>query len=134
VRDDAVTVPCPICGRPYQPIGRRRHCSNACRTAAWRRRTIIPPAPPQPQPRTEVVYQCPACDARLLGVQRCEDCNTWARRIGPGGPCPHCDEPVSVFDLLAPEQFTGSRHHPADSDRANPHVRQTGQLQPNPDR
>jgi hypothetical protein len=30
------------------------------------------------------------CDARLLGVQRCEDCNTWARRIGPGGPCPHC--------------------------------------------
>lgn len=46
------------------------------------------------------------CDARLLGAQRCEDCNTWARRVGPGGPCPHCYEPVSVFDLMAPEQFT----------------------------
>jgi len=33
VGDDAVTVPCPICSRPYRPTGRCRHCSNACRTA-----------------------------------------------------------------------------------------------------
>jgi hypothetical protein len=23
------------------------------------------------------------------------------RRVGPGGSCPHCDEPVLVADLLA---------------------------------
>ena len=46
------------------------------------------------------LYACPACDARFLGEQRCPDCNTFARRLGPGGPCPHCDEPVAVSDLL----------------------------------
>ena len=106
VRDDAVTMPCPVCGRPYHPVGRRRHCSDACRTAAWRRRTTTPPAPPPRQPKPDVIYQCPECETRFLGEQRCENCNTWARKVGPGGPCPSCDEPISVYDLLTPEQFT----------------------------
>jgi len=46
------------------------------------------------------VYICPSCDTRFLGEQRCPDCHTFARRLGPGGPCPHCDEPVAVNDLL----------------------------------
>ncbi len=104
VRDDTVTMTCPVCGAAYTPSGRRRYCSDACRTTAWRRRQHAP-APPRTPAKSDVVYQCPDCDALYLGEQRCDDCNTWARRIGPGGLCPHCDEPVAISDLLAPEQF-----------------------------
>ena len=34
------------------------------------------------------------------GTRRCEDCNLFMRWVGPGGSCPHCDEPVLVSDLL----------------------------------
>jgi predicted RNA-binding Zn-ribbon protein involved in translation (DUF1610 family) len=47
------------------------------------------------------VYQCPDCGERQAGVRRCEDCNLFMRRLGPGGSCPHCDEPVLAADLLA---------------------------------
>ncbi len=69
--------------------------------AAWRRRhpTPVPTLPARP-PRTAIVYECPNCEARLLGEQRCPDCQVFCRRVGPGGPCPHCDEPVAVADLL----------------------------------
>jgi hypothetical protein len=93
---------CPACGQPLTPAGRRRWCSDACRQAAWRRRhsparraTELSP-PPNPQ---DTIYQCPHCEQRYLGQQRCEDCGTFCRRIGPGGPCPHCDEPVAIKDL-----------------------------------
>ena len=43
---------------------------------------------------------------RYLGTQRCEDCNTWCRRLGPGGPCPHCDDLVAVQDLVADNQYS----------------------------
>jgi hypothetical protein len=46
------------------------------------------------------VYEGPVCGARFLGEQRCPDCNVFCRRLGPGGPCPHCDEPVALADLL----------------------------------
>ena len=46
------------------------------------------------------MYQCPSCDRRYLGEQRCEDCNVFARRVRPGGSYPHCDEPVAVTDLV----------------------------------
>ena len=100
-RNDAVTIACPCCARPFVPTGRRRFCSDACRQAAWRRRhpLAVPPIPDR-SPRPTTVYVCPTCDARFLGEQRCPDCNTFARRLGPGGPCPHCDEPVAVTDLL----------------------------------
>ena len=55
--------------------------------------------------KPDIVYQCPSCEARFLGEQRCEECNTWARRLGPGGLCPCCDEPISIMDLLHPDQF-----------------------------
>jgi hypothetical protein len=105
-RDDGVTVAgavCPVCGAPFRPAGRRRFCSAACRQAAWRRRHPAPPPPaPAPAPRAAAVYECPACGARLLGEQRCPDCNRFCRRVGPGGRCPHCDEPVAVADLVTP--------------------------------
>ena len=41
--------------------------------------------------------------ARYLGQQRCPDCHRFCRRLGPGGACPHCDEPVTFVDLLGEE-------------------------------
>jgi hypothetical protein len=97
VRNDTATT-CGQCGAPYTPTGRRQWCSDACRQAAWRRRHQQPrPALPA---ATDTIYQCPRCDTRYLNEQRCGDCNTWCRKLGPGGLCPHCDEPVATTDLL----------------------------------
>jgi len=93
------------CGRRFLPHGRQTYCSDACRQRSFRRRQ-----PPLDEirfgltvrlPRTSIVYQCPECEARLLGQQRCDDCGVFARRLGPGAACPHCDEPVAIIDLLA---------------------------------
>jgi hypothetical protein len=94
-RNDGVTIACPICARRFRPSGRRRFCSDACRQAAWRRRqpTAFPPIPAR-IPRAATLYVCPTCDARYLGEQRCPDCSTFCRRLGPGGACPHCEEPL----------------------------------------
>ena len=95
-RNDDRTIACPICGHGFRPSGRRRFCSDACRQAAWRARqpiaSALPLAPRTPRPVT--VYECPACEARFLGEQRCPDCHLFCRRVGPGGACPHCDEPL----------------------------------------
>ena len=95
--------PCEVCGGPI-PAGRadRRTCSAACRQAAYRERLRQAPlerADARRSPKAESVYQCPVCEARYLGEQRCEDCGAFCRRLGPGGPCPHCDEPVALSDL-----------------------------------
>ncbi len=55
-----------------------------------------PPAPGRSAPS----MKCDGCGERFIGTQRCEDCNLFARRIGPGGPCPHREEPVAVADLV----------------------------------
>jgi hypothetical protein len=109
-RHDAVTMTCPICQRAFVPAGRRKFCSDPCRAAAYRRRRdarpdllVIPKSVPR-QPIT--VYECDTCGARTLGEQRCEACNTWMRRVGVGGSCPHCDEPVAVADLVGQEVIT----------------------------
>lgn len=106
LRNDGVTTDgqrsaCPVCGGAFVPVGRQRFCSPACRQAAWRRRrpTLLPRLPAR-APRTTIVYECPVCEARFLGEQRCPDCRSFCRRVGPGGPCPHCEEPVAVADLL----------------------------------
>jgi len=93
------------CGRHFVVHGRQTYCSDACRGRSFRRRQ-----PPMDEirlglttrvPRTSIVYQCPECEARLLGQQRCDDNWLLARRLGPDAPCPRCDEPVAVVDLLA---------------------------------
>src|SRR5712692_176704 len=106
-RNDTAAA-CPACGQPFTPAGRRRWCSDACRQAAWRRRHPSPSAgpaaavaaAPPPASPDATIYQCPGCDQRYLGQQRCDDCGTFCRRIGPGAPCPHCDEPVAIKDLI----------------------------------
>jgi endogenous inhibitor of DNA gyrase (YacG/DUF329 family) len=103
-RNDSATIACPVCGAGFRPSGRRRFCSATCRQVAWRRRHPTPlPAVPARTPRPATVYECPACSARYLGEQRCPDCHLFCRRVGPGGPCPHCDEPVAVADLITSE-------------------------------
>ena len=85
--------------------GRKTYCSDACRQRGFRLRQR--PADElqlglaSRLPKTAIVYQCPECDVRFLGQQRCDECGVFGRRLGPGGPCPHCDEPVAIGDLLA---------------------------------
>ena len=103
-RDDGVTTTCPVCTRPFVPVGRQRVCSAACRQAAYRRRqqAQVPAVvlPPQRSRREGTIYQCPACETRYLGTQRCPECGVFCQRVGPGGLCPSCDEPVAVADLV----------------------------------
>jgi len=101
LRDDSVTIAYARCGQLFVPSGRRRFCSAACRQALWRQRHPDPlPQVPARAPQPITVYECPSCDARFLGEQRCADCGVFCRRVGPGGPCPHCAEPVALIDLL----------------------------------
>jgi hypothetical protein len=111
-RHDGVTTTCPICQRRFCPVGRQRYCSDACRATAYRRRrsagrppVTIPPA----QPRRPIsVYECDACGTRTVGEQYCAECNTFMRRVGAGGPCPHCEEPVTLADLLGEDVAAGT--------------------------
>jgi hypothetical protein len=114
-RDDPATMTCPVCQTSFTPNGRRQYCSTPCRKTAFRRRHQDPPTTvviPTARPRRQItVYECPDCGQRLLGEQRCQPCGGFTRRVGIGGPCPHCDEPVSLTDLLDQEitiSHTGS--------------------------
>ena len=102
VRDDGATT-CPVCCKEFEPQGKQRFCGTPCRQAAWRRQNAASAEPVVAKPDT--VYSCPRCDARYIGVQRCEDCNVFCIRLGPGGPCPNCDEPVALSDLFRPDQL-----------------------------
>lgn len=107
-RHDAVTITCPVCQHHFTPVGRQKFCSDACRAAAYRRRRdVIRPAltVPKNQPRRPItVYECDTCGERALGQQRCETCSTFMRKIGLGGECPSCGEPLAVTELLAQEE------------------------------
>ena len=92
---------CPVCGTPPDSP-RATYCSDAHRQLAYRRRQSAPPPPPLRPPRHLLVYQCPACEERYLGQQRCDQCNIFCRKLGAGGLCVHCDQPVAVEELLAP--------------------------------
>jgi hypothetical protein len=98
---------CSMCGTWFAARGRQLWCSAACRQMAFRRRLQSPlPTPPAMLRRggrsAISVYACPQCESRTLGTQRCEDCNRFGFRVGVGGLCPHCEEPVALVDL-APE-------------------------------
>ena len=82
----------------------RRWCSAACRQAGYRRShqaPLEPPTLPPRQPRRPAtVYECDGCGARALGEQYCpEGCATFMRRVGTGGFCPACSEPVAYQEL-----------------------------------
>jgi predicted RNA-binding Zn-ribbon protein involved in translation (DUF1610 family) len=54
---------------------------------------------------TAAVYECPGCGERQT-TRRCEDCNLFTRRLGPGGECPNCGELVLTGELLEAQQGT----------------------------
>ena len=98
---------CPACGELFARTGRQKWCSDRCRQVGWRRHhpasasTAAAAALPPPRPkRAGTVYLCPLCDTRYLGEQYCSDCSTFCCRVGPGGYCPNCDEPVAINDLI----------------------------------
>jgi hypothetical protein len=105
-RNDTTTPPArPVASNSFATAG-RRWCSDACRQAAWRRRNVVLAPPeialvlPNGTKRDATVYECPTCETRYLANQYCSDCRTFCRRVGRGGACPHCDEPVAINDLL----------------------------------
>ena len=121
-RDDSATIAhpgvvagirealCPVCKSSFVPLGRRIYCREACKHVAYRRRTqarrdtVVPQSKSR---RARTVYECLSCGKRELGIQRCEDCGVFMTRIGIGGLCPHCDDPVSVVELTGEELTNG---------------------------
>lgn len=98
---------CQVCGAPLLRPRQRWYCSEACQMVAFRRRrahdrdqTAFTAGRLEPARHSQIVYECDRCGARYLAEQRCPDCNTFCRRLGPGGPCLHCDELVTVAELL----------------------------------
>ena len=96
---------CPVCWAPFTRIGRQRYCTDACRKAAWTRRHAAPPSVetivPQPiRRRDTTIYECASCESHYHAQQWCHDCNQPCTRVGLGGLCPNCDEPVAITDLL----------------------------------
>jgi len=62
---------------------------------------VTEPVVPQAIRRRDVtIYACPTCETRYYGEQWCHDCNQPCTRVGLGGLCPHCDEPVALTDLI----------------------------------
>jgi hypothetical protein len=104
---------CPVC-QATLASARARYCSDACKQRAYRlRQTDTVPvdlAALTADLRSRralvahTVYECPTCEARFLGDQRCPDCHVFCRRLGLGGLCPHCDGPVTLAELLDIEE------------------------------
>jgi hypothetical protein len=104
--------PCPVCATAL-PSPRARYCSAACRQRAYRLRQFPADGPDLATLRQDLqrrralvahtVYQCPSCEARLVGVRRCPDCQLFCRALGPGGPCPDCETPILLTELLPTE-------------------------------
>ena len=101
---------CPVCGEWYQPVGRARYCSQACRQHAYRlrqeqtREAKLEAWMRELERRSAVLqqttYECPSCEQRYLLIRRCPDCNLMCRKLGLGGNCPHCDDLILVSELI----------------------------------
>lgn len=120
VRDGSIARPadrrCPCCAGAL-PSCRARYCSAACRQRAYRARHsgsalattarrsrhtaaggVLGLTAAQTMART--VYECPDCQQRFVGLRRCPDCHRFCRKLGLGGTCPGCDEPILLTELL----------------------------------
>ncbi|KJF18785.1 MULTISPECIES: hypothetical protein [Acidithrix] len=102
---NAMATPvCHYCGNAITGTKPRIYCSDRCRVNAWklRNRNKVPIAKlPKGNKRKDcTVYECPQCETRYLGVQRCDDCGLFCKKVGTGGLCPSCDEVVAFIDLI----------------------------------
>ena len=105
--ETALQRSCQVCGTPLLRPRQRWYCSQACQMVAFRRRrgherntSGLDPASLKRVDRSRIVYECGHCSARYLGEQRCPECRIFCRRLGAGGACIHCDELVTVAELL----------------------------------
>lgn len=101
---------CPVCQRAVVPAGQRFCLLTACRVATTGvdatagTRGVLP----RDRRRSANVWGCDACGYRALGERRCPNCDTFMRKLGLGGPCPHCGDPVVVSELLDQEVRPGT--------------------------
>src|SRR5688500_10815102 len=106
----AGAVPCcPVC-TATPPSRRARYCSVACKQRAYRLRQIDVTATDAGLLATELkrlgelvahtIYECLDCGERFVGERRCPDCHRFCRKLGLGGCCPDCQQPVLLADLL----------------------------------
>ena len=104
---------CPVCWTPFTRTRRQRYCTDACRKTTWTRRHANTPTetllPQAVRRRDTTIYACPSCETRYHAQQWCHDCNQPCTRVGLGGLCPHCDEPVALADLLDTTETTQTR-------------------------
>lgn len=103
---------CLVCGSALTPT-QQRYCTRACQQQAYRLRhqrtarrdltQLRTDLQHRRQLRTYTIYECPTCETRSVGDQRCADCNTFTRAVGLGGNCPECDAVVLLSDLIGEE-------------------------------
>jgi hypothetical protein len=99
--------PAPDCGRRLDSP-RAHYCSGRCRMRALRQRRLMnashgvvgAAAPPARRPVDHCVYECVNCDERFLGERRCPECRLFNRNLGLGAPCPECDHPIVLSELV----------------------------------
>lgn len=95
---------CPSCGLTFVGDRRRIWCSNACRQEGFRLRRDWPDQAAIVFRRrlspAVTVHRCRKCGTRYLGQDYCKDCDTLCNPIGPGGPCPHCHQPVAIVEVM----------------------------------
>jgi hypothetical protein len=70
-------------------------------------RQMVAELTPRP-PVGAFVYECTSCGERYLGERRCPECHLFNRNLGLGGPCPDCDHPIVLAELLPPLVATGA--------------------------
>jgi hypothetical protein len=99
---------CLLCGQPTGSA-RARYCTDACKQRAYRLRQPTTAGDPtalvgelkqRGQLGAHTIYECPECQTRYVGHQRCSDCNRFCRALGPGGTFSQCDEPLLLTELL----------------------------------
>ena len=103
-------VLCPVCEQRFRPVGRGRFCSPSCRQRAFRLRhrqvhrvtlgQLTERLRRAHQLIARTVYECPACQERLLGERRCPDCTLMCRKLGLGGECRGCADILTLGELL----------------------------------
>jgi hypothetical protein len=112
--------PAPDCHRLLTST-RSHYCSGRCRMRALRQRRALSSQthlveetkPPGRRPVDHCVFECAACDERYIGERRCPQCNLFTRNLGLGAPCPDCDHPIVLAELI-PEFAAGRGSPPTD--------------------
>jgi hypothetical protein len=56
--------------------------------------------PRERRPADACVFECTRCGERYLGERSCPDCHLFNRNLGLGGPCPDCDHPIVLVELV----------------------------------